>query len=41
MERSQDDNTTQKGDMRDIKNYRPSVYFPTFYNCSHGYYKNE
>ena len=23
MERSQDDNTAQKGDMRDIKNYRP------------------
>ena len=23
MERSQDDNTTQKGDMKDIKNYRP------------------
>ena len=23
MERSQDDDTTRKGDMRDIKNYRP------------------
>ena len=23
MKRSQDDNTSQKGDVRDIKNYRP------------------